>query len=133
MKEHKETGREEESKKGIDRQTSIRVQGGQGDKFGVGFEGFLGLGKNYKQYDYIAGIWPKFINQWNNLCWFSDMIRDEPTKEQQQRKKKEAKEENENDEKWSEQSLKVKCNEHRGKVAIRRGGQTEGQTKRKKL
>lgn len=97
MKEHKETGREKESKKGIDRQTSIRVQGGQGDKFGVGFEGFLGLGKNYKQYDYIAGIWPKFINQWNNLCWFSDMIREEPTKGQQQRKKKEAKEENENE------------------------------------
>lgn len=60
------------------------------------------------------------------------MIRDEPTKGQQQRKKEGSERGEREQEKWSEQSLKVKCNEHRGKVAIRGGGQTEGHPMKKK-
>lgn len=50
------------------------------------------------------------------------MIRTEPTKGQQQSKKEGRKEEGERErEKWNEQSLKVKCNEHRGKPATMGG------------
>lgn len=64
IERERERGRE----RGIDRQTSIRVARDKGGRLlELCFEGSW-VAKNYKQCDYIAGIWPKFINQWNNLC-----------------------------------------------------------------